>query len=370
MSGPRTPEMFEAEKIALRVRTDEGGVLAAGYDDEGMYCDHTVLVCCDYEALEGTNATIDFDGFDRRNDDFDLRYLLALINSSLMTWIFKNKFETGGLQGSYSDVWPQSVRSFPIPEDVEDRTPLSSWKDHATNIINEEDRIEASSDIQALLSVLADAVIERKEQRENINLELIDYLGDYEEGQSLSELSPIPPEGRGESLLVKEDGMSEKFETIRATESIVEREGNTLTVKLVPYVKPNEEYLDEYDTNSYDYATLDPIPALRFNSLDENLAVLIEAFVPYAVAEANGFAGYRDDAITSKSLIDRLHELTLPDKDDIEEELQRYREQRERAKNLEDEIEATTQLIDKIVYDLYGLTDEEIEIVEEAVADD
>ncbi len=370
MSGPRTPEMFEAEKIVLRVRTDKGGILAAGYDDGGMYCDHTVLVCCDYEALEGTNATIDFEGFERRDNDYDLRYLLALINSSLMSWVFKNKFETGGLQGSYSDVWPQSVRSFPIPEDVEHNDSLSTWKTRVNRILNGEAPTKESTNIEGLLSVLADAVIERREERENINLDLIDHLGDYEEGRSLSELSPIPPEGRGESLLAKKDGEFEEFEKVRATESIVVNEGSTLTVKLIPYIKPKQEYLDEYDTNSYDYATLDPIPAMRFNSLDENLAVLIKAFVPYAVDEAGGFAGYRDDAINSKSLIDRLGELTLPDQDDIAEELQQYREQREHAKNLENEIGGTTRLIDEIVYDLYGLTDEEIEIVEETVADE
>jgi hypothetical protein len=36
----------------------------------------------------------------------------------------------------------------------------------------------------------------------------------------------------------------------------------------------------------------------------------------------------------------------------------------------DEKIQRTDDLIDEIVYDLYGLTDEEIEIVEEAVADD
>lgn len=365
LSGPRHPEMFESEKMVIRKRTDEDGIIAAAYDDYGMYCDDTVLVCCDYEPLEETGATTEFEGFERKNQQPDLKYMLALTNSTLMTWLFKNKFETGGLQGSYSDVWPQSVRSFPIPEDVEHSESLSTWKDRANGILNEKVQIEESTDIEGCLSVLADAVIERREERKNINLDLIDYLGDYEEGRSLTELSPIPPEGRGESLLVKKDGEFEKFERVRATESTVNMEGSTLTVKLIPYVKPKQEYLVEYDTNSYDYATLDPIPAMRFNSLDENLAVLIEAFVPYAVDEAGGFAGYRDDAICSKSLIDRLSELTLPDQDDIAEELQQYREQLERAENLENEIRDTARLIDEIVYDLYGLTDEEIEIIEE-----
>jgi len=39
----------------------------------------------------------------------------------------------------------------------------------------------------------------------------------------------------------------------------------------------------------------------------------------------------------------------------------------ERAEALDEKIERTDALIDEIVYELYGLTDEEIEIVEEAV---
>ena len=52
------------------------------------------------------------------------------------------------------------------------------------------------------------------------------------------------------------------------------------------------------------------------------------------------------------------------------DDLARYIEAVERAGKLDEKIERTDALIDQIVYDLYGLTDEEIEIPEEAVADD
>jgi hypothetical protein len=42
----------------------------------------------------------------------------------------------------------------------------------------------------------------------------------------------------------------------------------------------------------------------------------------------------------------------------------------ERAAELDEKIQRTDDLIDEVVYDLYGLTDEELEIVGEAVADD
>ncbi|SDG24045.1 hypothetical protein [Halorientalis regularis] len=52
---------------------------------------------------------------------------------------------------------------------------------------------------------------------------------------------------------------------------------------------------------------------------------------------------------------------------DVEAGLESYIETMERADKLEAKIERTDALIDEIVYELYGLTDEEIEIVEEAV---
>lgn len=69
----------------------------------------------------------------------------------------------------------------------------------------------------------------------------------------------------------------------------------------------------------------------------------------------------------TNSLIDRLEALRLPDPDDVADGLERYSDAVERAEELDRKIERTDELIDEIVYELYGLTDEEIEIVEEAV---
>jgi type I restriction-modification system DNA methylase subunit len=114
MSGPRSPQMFEAEKLLVRVRTGENERLIAAYDDTKMYCDHTVIVCCKYVDMEGSNAKPSFDGYAKINAGLDLKYILALVNSTALSWFFQNKFATGALQGTFSDVWPQSVRAFPI----------------------------------------------------------------------------------------------------------------------------------------------------------------------------------------------------------------------------------------------------------------
>ena len=84
--------------------------------------------------------------------------------------------------------------------------------------------------------------------------------------------------------------------------------------------------------------------------------------MPAAVDEVGGFANFRETATKTNSLIDQLKRIELPDVEDLEN----YLQTKERAAELDAKIKQTDKLIDKIVYKLYGLTDEEIEIVEEA----
>jgi hypothetical protein len=67
--------------------------------------------------------------------------------------------------------------------------------------------------------------------------------------------------------------------------------------------------------------------------------------------------------------VDRLRNLTLPRLADVREGLAGYVETRERAAELDERITRTDDLIDEIVYDLYGLGDEERRVVEDAVGD-
>jgi len=105
---------------------------------------------------------------------------------------------------------------------------------------------------------------------------------------------------------------------------------------------------------------------IKYGEEIQTEADLIEAFVPVAVDEAGGFADFRETATKTNSLVDRLRVLTPPRVDDVEAGLDSYVETKERADELDEKIQRTDDLIDEIVYELYGLT-EEIEIVEESV---
>jgi hypothetical protein len=153
MSGPRTPEMFEAPKLLIRIRTAQNERLIGTLDDSGMYCDHTVIVCCSYDLLEGTRAKMDYEGIIRVDDPVRQTYLLAAINSSLLSWVFTRKFSTGALQGSYSDVWPQSVRQFPIRR-IHFTTPAKERAGLVKRAVQRYEESLASGDAAPLLALV------------------------------------------------------------------------------------------------------------------------------------------------------------------------------------------------------------------------
>lgn len=77
------------------------------------------------------------------------------------------------------------------------------------------------------------------------------------------------------------------------------------------------------------------------------------------------FAGYRANATTNISLRDRLFDAWFPDLDQRLTELAPFFRDAKEAAELDRQIEFTDELIDQIVYRLYGLNDQEIAVIEE-----
>lgn len=124
--------------------------------------------------------------------------------------------------------------------------------------------------------------------------------------------------------------------------------------------------MDEDDYESPGGATARRIPCPRLSSTDSPTpGQPSSASSSPALDRRGGFADFRGTATTSNSLLDRLRALALP-RFDVEDGLERYLESKARTEELEEHIERTGGLIDQIVYRLYGLTDDEIEIVEAA----
>jgi len=303
----------------------------------------------------------------------DHRFLTAILNSNILT-AFLNHSGTD-LRGGYFRMKTAYLDPFPVPK-IQPPEEIDHRPKEIENILKNHDEIEKSSDQESRYIELCSAVELRTNKTDKLaalNLNLLDHLGNYSEGQSLVEIGLVQPRsGAAESILQE---TTEKYPNLRVgTASVVRESSSTVEVQLTARYKPEELAedvsgpVDDRETDQWGYVETDPETALRITDLTETEADLIEAFVPVAIDEAGGFAGFRETATKTNSLVDRLHKLTLPAVSDVETGLKSYMQTKKRAEELEAKIEQTDELIDEIVYELYGLTDEEIEIVEEAVS--
>ncbi|WP_160135555.1 Eco57I restriction-modification methylase domain-containing protein [Halococcus salsus] len=261
--------------------------------------------------------------------------LLGVLNSTLAYfWI---QFELSGLRGGYQEFRAVHVEKIPIDKAAA-----------------EDEKLEE----------LGKNAIQLREELDALNLSLPDHLGNYADGEPLGERYQ-PPAGLVDSILT---ATAADHESLRIGSVSVTSESSKLVVRATARYKPDDP--DAHETDRWGYTETEPQAAMEFVGLSEAERGLVEAFVPHAADEAGGFAGFRETATKSISPLDRLEALTLPKLADVEGGLERYLDVKERAAELNAKIEKTDDLIDQIVYELYGLTDEEIEIVEEAVGDD
>lgn len=114
MYGPRAPELFESPKLVVRHISGENDSLVVGFDEDELYCDHGLVLAVYYDRVANTNLRKEFEGYVQLDDPYDLEYLLATVASKLESFYYGLRFATGSLQGSYSHVYPQHVRHFPI----------------------------------------------------------------------------------------------------------------------------------------------------------------------------------------------------------------------------------------------------------------
>lgn len=315
---PRHPLKFERTKILISQIVKQG---QSTYDNQGdLFFSSTV-----YSPLLTDNY---------RNIEFEL---LGILNSSLV-WYYITQTGTV-LRGGYYRYKTEYLEPINIP------------------VVDFPDTLEAN--VQNLLNFT--------DERVALNTNLIDYFGSYTEGPTLPDIGIYQaPKGVGDSIIT---ATKDDYENLRVGEVTCEREDEgTIMIQVAARYKPANDGIHE--TDQWGYTETELMPAMRLTDLSKPEADLVEAFVPVAVKEAGGFANFRETATKTNSLVDRLKALTLPDPDDVADDFNRYMDSVERAEELDEKIETLDQLIDEIVYELYGLTDEEIEIVEEAVADD
>jgi len=86
------------------------------FDDKGFYTNDNVmhLVLWNEEILEFQKPEKKWNFI--TNGKFNLKYILAIINSQLNTYYFSKFLSTDTLQGSYSSIYPEDIRQIPVKE--------------------------------------------------------------------------------------------------------------------------------------------------------------------------------------------------------------------------------------------------------------
>ncbi|TKX55501.1 restriction endonuclease [Halorubrum sp. SP3] len=375
---PRAFEYFKSHESKLRSRDSGSMDTERWYDftraqNMGEFLNDKIVTP---EISYGGNFTLDETGVLHKSkvygivseENIDNEYLLTLLNSKLF-WFYLRS--TGYvLRGGYFTFKTDYLEPFCIPSIGAASKKLNSERlvERANNLFATGNAVDSGDgpSYQEILRALAAERITQEKEQSVLNTNLTDHLGTYTNGPELGDIGfEQPPEGSTPTILQQ---TSDEKTNLRTGDSTIKRVSrNTVEIHLTARYKPDDE--DAHETDQWGYTETEYLPAFRITDLTEREADLIEHFVPVAVDEAGGFANFRETATKTNSLIDRLKAIEVPDVDDVADDLENYLDTKERAAELDAKIEQTDRLIDEIVYELYGLTDEEIEIVEEAVED-
>jgi type I restriction-modification system DNA methylase subunit len=308
-SNANREKFVEAPKILIRQTADR---LVTAVDEDGVFSlDSTLLI---YPS------------------EYSEKYVSALLNSNVLNWYYQTIVPEQG--EAFSQVKIANIK----------KLPLSGGSKETIQEVEEK----------------YEEMHTYKQKKSELNLSLLDYLGNYSEGDNLPDIGLFQPSSA--NIL---NATSEDYQNLRVGEVKTERKQSRVKIYATVRYKPEDQ--DEFETDQWGYTETDYKEAFTLTDLTSEEAALIEAFVPIAVEEADGFAGFRDNATKTNSPIDRLKAITLPETSDVADDLERYLRTMERAAELREMIENTDQLIDELVYDLYNLSDNEIEVVEGAV---
>lgn len=290
-------------------------------------------------------------------------FLLTVLNSSV-TWFYIYQTSTV-LENDYRRFTKSYLSPLPIPE-TEPHSDPREHEEEFEEVVERYTRTGVEPDVDepsTLLAYLGRQLTNLHGRRSSLNLSIQDYLGSYAEGPALADLNEYQPaSGVHESILAE---TQDTREGLRVGELDTVQGGETLVLRSTARYKPEDE--SEFDTDRYGFASTDPIPVIEFPGIEDKQADLVEEFIYLVNSQDDGFAGFYEQARSNISLIDRIEAITLPKIDDVEDGLDRYISKKQQASELDQQIGRLENLVDQLVYNLYGFDEEEIETIETKV---
>ena len=374
LAEPREERFFNGKRLLLREILGER--LVACVLDEEFVVDRGI-----YIALQE----------DRK---IDLYYVLALVESILLVYWFREKYS------EKDELFPKlrvaHFNQLPI-RDIDFTTDADEREAHVHALIDEveaaraagtnptdaavlntvDDHLSAEPEradvVHDLLAHLARTMTDRKAERATYDLDVTNWMTPptANEGVGLRAIGRYQPApGAPDSLLA---ATTETHDGLRVGRLVAERTGDTVHVRATARFKPGEDresWPDAVPTGAerdqWEYVETDPLPVCTLHDCTEIEAGLVVHWLRALNDADSGFSAYRETATKTISLLDRLYDLRLPDPNDdrVADALRPFLDNAQAAAELDRQIAFTDELIDQIVYRLYGLTDEEEAVVE------
>lgn len=383
---PKFPAMFESPKVMFSAISGSESMLKSCYDDNEFYSNHSVIHAVQWTPkIEQHRASSNYDPLGNAHE-YDLRYVAAMANSRLANYYFGHFLATGTLQGSYSRVSPENIRQLPVPEvqfntaedqreEITERAkqaysqiPDQAAPDSFDEVFGILDEVPHNDVVHDFIAYLTGELIDLKTSRRCVNLNLLDYLGNYENGPELSNHpTSQPAEGVADTLLTK---TATDYDGLRIGSLTALEQGDRILVYTTIRYKPEDE--DEYDEEQWTepdqwgfIETEEPILAIEMWGLNETERELVVDFISLVDEQEDGFAGFYESATKNISLLDRIRNILFPNFSDVEDDYEQFLRNRRRAERLEGKISLTDDLIDALVYRLYRLDEREILTVQE-----
>ncbi|UZE92411.1 MAG: N-6 DNA methylase [Methanosarcinales archaeon] len=321
---PTFPELYVPPKII------RGATVDGTYDESGVVCNHSINVMVKHDDLKSvSNRSIEnsikkwtiktrkeLEGI---SDNFDLKYILAILNSKFAKF-YLNTIRRHRIEYYF---YPDDFKKLPIKN-------IPKIK-------------------QQPLITLADKMLSLNKELQTINTNFFEYVDlhpkikDTDLGFYFNQLSM-----NDRKTLNNANGIRGKIKKAKVRE-----EGDWLFVS-VDYVDENEELIENFD-----------VLKCRFGNTN------FQQFIKHCILN------YRK-SISTGNLLDRILKINnIPifnnrdktkNQQVIDEIMDPFLPALERKEKIEKEVEETDRTIDQMVYELYGLTDNEIKIVEEATA--
>jgi len=253
--------------------------------------------------------------------NYNVKFLLGLLNSMLLNWAYKIFSHTFSVKR-------YEIESLPI--------------------------VRATPDQQAPIISLVDAIIQKKKEYHSISQNIEDYI-DFSKANLINLNEFLKMATRDFEVLSSIKVKTDNFDALR-----VKIEENFAILEYGIKRK-----IEEYEEIDEEEAEVKGKYVIDWNEAGKGEIKDIEAieFLSKALEKIKNFSRAKQ-----KSIWQKIAEVKVPEfNEKVKEGFLKFKSAMQKAEELDEEILKIDRAIDRLVYDLYGLTEEEIQVVEKSV---